>query len=126
MFGFTFSDELYAIGAPTSSRCDMCTTGFCGISVPRVCRSHWLHQVQLLSTYNSLQGTSEAWHTKRDVKADNTHQLALGMIESGKVYEVFNGNSIEVEILFDYLREAEISPNMIYLDVSFFVSKTRI
>ena len=48
------------------------------------------------------------------------------MIENGKVYEVFNGNAIEVEILFDYLREAEISPNMIYLDVSFFVSKTRI
>ncbi|KAG8747609.1 hypothetical protein FRC10_000151 [Ceratobasidium sp. 414] len=88
-------DELYAIGAPTSSRCDMCTTGFCGISVPRVCRSHWLHQVQLLSTHNNLQG----------------------LIENGKVYEVFNGNTIEVEIMFDYLREAEISPNMIYLDI---------
>ncbi|KAF8610269.1 hypothetical protein BDV93DRAFT_540117 [Ceratobasidium sp. AG-I] len=42
---------------------------------------------------------------------------ATRMIESGKVYEVFNGNAIEVEILFDYLREAEISPNMIYLDI---------
>ncbi|QRW15192.1 RING finger protein [Ceratobasidium sp. AG-Ba] len=88
-------DELYAIGAPTSSRCDMCTTGFCGISVPRVCRSQWLHQVQLLSTHSSLQG----------------------LIEDGKVYEAFNGNAIEVEIMFDYLREAEISPHMIYLDI---------
>ncbi|KAG9095906.1 hypothetical protein FRC06_009294, partial [Ceratobasidium sp. 370] len=57
--------------------------------------SHWLHQVQLLSTYNNLQG----------------------LIENGKVYEVFHGNTIEVEIMFDYLREAEISPNMIYLDI---------
>ncbi|CAE6503632.1 unnamed protein product [Rhizoctonia solani] len=88
-------DELYAIGAPTSSRCDMCTTGFCGISVPQVCRSHWLHQVRLTSDYNSLQG----------------------LIESDRVYDIFNNNSIEVEILFDYLREAEITPNMIYLDI---------
>jgi hypothetical protein len=48
------------------------------------------------------------------------------MIENGKVYEVFNGNAIEVEIFFDYLREAEISPNMIYLDVGFAVLKHRI
>ncbi|CAE7195726.1 unnamed protein product [Rhizoctonia solani] len=88
-------DELYAIGAPTSSRCDMCTTGFCGISVPQVCRSHWLHQVRLMSDYNSLQG----------------------LIESDRIYDIFNSNSIEVEILFDYLREAEITPNMIYLDI---------
>ncbi|KEP53223.1 putative RING finger protein [Rhizoctonia solani 123E] len=88
-------DELYAIGAPTSSRCDMCTTGFCGISVPQVCRSHWLHQVRLMSDYNSLQG----------------------LIESDRIYDIFNNNSIEVEILFDYLREAEITPNMIYLDI---------
>ncbi|KDN42111.1 hypothetical protein RSAG8_06969, partial [Rhizoctonia solani AG-8 WAC10335] len=87
-------DELYAIGAPTSSRCDMCMTGFCGISVPQVCRSHWLHQVRLMSDYNSLQG----------------------LIESDRIYDIFNNNSIEVEILFDYLREAEITPNMIYLD----------
>ncbi|KAG8770716.1 hypothetical protein FRC12_004092 [Ceratobasidium sp. 428] len=95
-------DELYAIGAPTSSRCDMCTTGFCGISVQRVCRSHWLRQVQLLSTHNSLQG----------------------LIENGKVYEAFNGNAIEVEIMFDYLREAEISPNMIYLDIVDYILAT--
>ncbi|CAE6435348.1 unnamed protein product [Rhizoctonia solani] len=88
-------DELHAIGAPTSSRCDMCTTGFCGISVPQVCRSHWLHQVRLMSDYNSLQG----------------------LIESDRIYDIFNNNSIEVEILFDYLREAEITPNMIYLDI---------
>ncbi|KAJ1309623.1 hypothetical protein OPQ81_006392 [Rhizoctonia solani] len=88
-------DELYAIGAPTSSRCDMCTTGFCGISVPQVCKSHWLHQVRLASDYNSLQG----------------------LIESDRIYDIFNNNSTEVEILFDYLREAEITPNMIYLDI---------
>ncbi|KAG8712909.1 hypothetical protein FRC09_019322, partial [Ceratobasidium sp. 395] len=69
-------DELYAIGAPTSSRCDMCTTGFCGL------------------------------------------------IENGKVYEAFNGNAIEVEIMFDYLREAEISPNMIYLDIVDYILAT--
>ncbi|CAE6421180.1 unnamed protein product [Rhizoctonia solani] len=88
-------DELYAIGAPTSSRCDMCTTGFCGISVPQVCRSHWLHQVRLMSDYNSLQG----------------------LIQSDRIYAIFNNNSTEVDILFDYLREAEITPNMIYLDI---------
>ncbi|CAE6516793.1 unnamed protein product [Rhizoctonia solani] len=88
-------DELHAIGAPTSSRCDMCTTGFCGISVPQVCRSHWLHQVRLMSDYTSLQG----------------------LIESDRIYDIFNNNAIEVEILFDYLREAEITPNMIYLDI---------
>ncbi|KAG8763185.1 hypothetical protein FRC11_005612 [Ceratobasidium sp. 423] len=41
----------------------------------------------------------------------------LGLIESDRVYDIFNNNAIEVEILFDYLREAEITPNMIYLDI---------
>ncbi|CAE6527540.1 unnamed protein product [Rhizoctonia solani] len=40
-----------------------------------------------------------------------------GLIESDRIYDIFNNNSIEVEILFDYLREAEITPNMIYLDI---------
>ncbi|GAB1517871.1 hypothetical protein RhiTH_000926 [Rhizoctonia solani] len=40
-----------------------------------------------------------------------------GLIESDRIYDIFNNNSIEVDILFDYLREAEITPNMIYLDI---------
>ncbi|KAF8710286.1 Ring finger, partial [Rhizoctonia solani] len=87
-------DELYAFGAPTSTRCDMCTTGFCGISVP---------QVVHLNLTRRIDGPDFA--------------TVAGLIESDRIYDIFNNNSIEVDILFDYLREAEITPNMIYLDI---------
>jgi len=46
-----------------------------------------------------------------------------GIIQSGEVYEAFNGNSIEVEALFDWLRDDGRGPRGILLDVgsSFFI-----
>lgn len=41
-----------------------------------------------------------------------------GIIQSLEVYEAFNGNTTEVEVLFDWLREDGRGPRGILFDVS--------
>ena len=41
------------------------------------------------------------------------------LIQSTEVYECFDGNAVEVEIMLDYLSNQHISPRHIYGEVSF-------
>ena len=41
------------------------------------------------------------------------------LIQSTEVYECFDGNAVEVEIMLDYLSTQHISPRQIYGEVSF-------
>lgn len=39
------------------------------------------------------------------------------MIQCGDIYEVFDGNAVEVDILLDYMTANNISPRHIYREV---------
>jgi E3 ubiquitin-protein ligase CHFR len=39
------------------------------------------------------------------------------LIQAADIYECFEGNTVEVEILFDYLTENNITPKEIYQEV---------
>lgn len=41
------------------------------------------------------------------------------LIQSTEVYECFDGNTVEVEIMLDYLGNQHISPRHIYGEVNF-------
>jgi len=41
------------------------------------------------------------------------------LVQSPEVYECFEGNPVEVEIMLDYLGTQNISPRQIYGEVSF-------
>lgn len=40
------------------------------------------------------------------------------LIQSSEVYECFENNTVEVEIMLDYLTNGQITPRQIYRDVS--------
>ena len=43
------------------------------------------------------------------------------MIQSSDVYECFGGNTVEVEIMLEYLETQRLSPRHIYREVSIFI-----
>ena len=69
-----------ALNAPASSKCDFCHIHFCGIGVQGRCQAGSLLNQQP--------------HGMMDV-AD--------LIQSADVYECFDSNYVEVEIMLDYL-----------------------
>ena len=88
------SENLVALRAPSTSRCDFCQVSFCGIGIPERCYATSLRSQQ-------LNGFSD-----------------LGdLIQAADVYECFEGNTVEVDILFDYLTEHHMTPKQIYQDV---------
>lgn len=88
------SENLVALRAPSTSRCDFCQVSFCGIGIPERC-----HATSLLSQH--LNGFSD-----------------LGdLIQAADIYDCFEGNTVEVDILFDYLTEHLMTPKQIYQDV---------
>lgn len=88
------SEILVALRAPSTSRCDFCQVSFCGIGIPERCCATLLHS-------QHLNGFSD-----------------LGdLIQAADIYECFEGNTIEVEILFDYLTEHNMAPKQIYQEV---------
>ena len=40
------------------------------------------------------------------------------LVQSSEVYECFENNTVEVEIMLDYLPSRQITPKQIYRDVS--------
>lgn len=83
-----------ALLAPSTSRCDFCQVSFCGIGIPERCCASSLRS-------QNLNGFSD-----------------LGdLIQAPDIYECFDGNAIEVEILFDYLTEHRVAPKQIYQEV---------
>jgi E3 ubiquitin-protein ligase CHFR len=73
----------------------MCQVYFCGIGVQHRCVA-----VRLASAHP--QGMSDI----------------SDLIQSTEVYECFDGNAVEVEIMLDYLGTQHISPRHIYGEVS--------
>ncbi len=92
-----FSENLLAIDAPTTTKCDMCQVYFCGIGVQ--------HRCVAVSVSNAQP------HGMSDVG---------DLIQSTEVYECFDGNAVEVEIMLDYLGNQRISPRHIYGEESLF------
>lgn len=81
----------------------MCQVFFCGIGVQHRCVA-----VRLSSAHP---------HGMSDIG---------DLIQSTEVYECFDGNAVEVEIMLDYLGTQRISPRHIYGEVSFSVSAREI
>jgi E3 ubiquitin-protein ligase CHFR len=92
---FPSSENLLAIDAPTTTKCDMCQVFFCGIGVQHRCVA-----VRLANAHP---------HGMSDIS---------DLIQSTEVYECFDGNAVEVEIMLDYLGTQNISPRQIYCEAS--------
>lgn len=89
------SENLLALRAPSTTKCDLCQVSFCGVGVPGRCLA-----APLLSQHP---------HNMSD----------LGdLIQSSEVYGCFDHNTVEVDIMLDYLTAQEISPRHIYREVS--------
>lgn len=83
-----------ALRAPSTSRCDFCQVSFCGISIPERCYASSLRS-------QNPNGFSD-----------------LGdLIQAPDIYDCFEGNTIEVDRLFDYLTEHRVAPKQIYQEV---------
>ena len=83
-----------ALQAPSTSRCDFCQVSFCGIGIPERCHATSLR-------YQNLNRFSD-----------------LGdLIQAPDIYQCFEGNTVEVDIVFDYLTEHRITPKQIYQEV---------
>ncbi|KNZ81289.1 E3 ubiquitin-protein ligase CHFR, partial [Termitomyces sp. J132] len=90
-------ENLLATHAPnTTTKCDLCQVYFCGIRVRDRCIALPL-------------GTQQP-HGLSDVG---------DLILSSDVYECFNSNNVEVEIMLDYLTAQGLTPLRIYQEASF-------
>ncbi|KAK0201854.1 hypothetical protein DFS33DRAFT_1350575 [Desarmillaria ectypa] len=87
-------ENLLALQAPTTTKCDFCQVSFCGIGVPGRCIAASLAAQQL--------------HSMADL---------TDFVQSPEVYECFNDNHIEVDIMLDYLAIRRILPKNIYRDI---------
>ncbi|KAG6903253.1 hypothetical protein C0995_000148 [Termitomyces sp. Mi166 len=87
-----FSENLLATHAPnTTTKCDLCQVYFCGIGVRDRCIA-------------------------LPLRAQQPHGLSnVGdLILSSDVYDCFNSNNVEVEIMLDYITAQEMTPPHIY------------
>ncbi|PFH53892.1 hypothetical protein AMATHDRAFT_53537 [Amanita thiersii Skay4041] len=87
-------ENLLALRAPTTTKCDLCQVSFCGVGVPGRCVA-----APLLSQHP---------HGMSDIS---------DLIQSPDIYECFDSNTVEVEIMFDYLTSQRLTPRHIYREV---------
>ncbi|KAH0832014.1 hypothetical protein J3R83DRAFT_12919 [Lanmaoa asiatica] len=87
-------EMLLALGAPITTKCDFCQVSFCGINVQGRCTASPL--------------ASQHPHNMSDIG---------DLIQSSEVYECFENNTVEVEIMLDYLTNGQITPKQIYRDI---------
>ncbi|KAH7885281.1 hypothetical protein F5I97DRAFT_1810715 [Phlebopus sp. FC_14] len=87
-------EMLLALGAPVTTKCDFCQVSFCGIGVQGRCLAVPL--------------TVQHPHNMSDIG---------DLIQSSEVYECFDNNTVEVDIMLDYLASAQITPRHIYREV---------
>ncbi|CAA7261412.1 unnamed protein product [Cyclocybe aegerita] len=87
-------ENLLAIRAPTTTRCDLCLVSFCGIGVQERCSA-----LPIMSQY--------------------PHNLAThtDLIQSAEVYDCFDGNTVETEIVLEYVEAQGLSPRHIYREI---------
>ncbi|TCD70531.1 hypothetical protein EIP91_002877 [Steccherinum ochraceum] len=87
-------ENVLALQAPPTSRCDFCQVSFCGIGIPGRCVAAPL--------------ASQHPHGLSDL-AD--------LLQCGEVYDCFDHNAVEVDIMFDYLAAQNFTPKHIYRDI---------
>lgn len=80
--------------APTTTRCDLCLVSFCGVGVQERCVA-----LPLMSQHPHNMGNLP------------------DMIQSADVYDCFDGNTVEVELMLEYLEAQGMSPRYIYREV---------
>ncbi|KAJ3500691.1 hypothetical protein NLJ89_g9681 [Agrocybe chaxingu] len=87
-------ENLLATRAPTTTRCDLCLVSFCGIGVQERC--------------NALP-----------IMSQHPHNLAThtDLIQSAEVYDCFDGNTVETEIMLEYVEAQGLSPRHIYREI---------
>ncbi|EDR13721.1 uncharacterized protein LACBIDRAFT_309007 [Laccaria bicolor S238N-H82] len=87
-------ENLLAVRAPVTTRCDMCQVFFCGIGVQGRCLA-----APIISQHpHGLSAVSD-------------------LIQSADVYECFDGNTVEVDIMLDYLNSQRLTPRHIYREI---------
>ncbi|KAK7048511.1 hypothetical protein R3P38DRAFT_2869823 [Favolaschia claudopus] len=87
-------ETLLALPSPLTTKCDFCQVSFCGIGVQGRCVASPL--------------MSQHPHGLSDVG---------DLIQSSAVYECFNSNTVEVDIMLDYLTAQQITPRHVYRDI---------
>lgn len=89
-----YSENVLALEAPSTTKCDFCQVSFCGIGIPGRCVAAPILQQHL-------------------------HGLAdLGdLVQCSQIYDSFDGNTVEVDIMLDYLTAQRINPRFIYREV---------
>ncbi|KAI0947157.1 hypothetical protein AcV7_009655 [Taiwanofungus camphoratus] len=87
-------ENILALQAPTTTKCDLCQVSFCGIGIPGRC-------------------------TAAPLLSQHPHGLAdLGdLIQCGEVYDCFDNNTVEVDIMLDYLTAQRLTPRHIYREI---------
>ncbi|KAI0345769.1 hypothetical protein BDW22DRAFT_911355 [Trametopsis cervina] len=87
-------ENILALRAPSTTKCDFCQVSFCGIGIPGRC-------------------------VAAPIPSQHLHALTdIGdLIECGEIYEIFDGNAFEVDVLLDYLQEQGLSPRHIYREI---------
>lgn len=87
-------ENLLALRAPTTTRCDLCLVSFCGIGVQDRCIA-----LPILSQH--------------------PHNLSTlpDLIQSSDVYDCFDGNTVEVDIMLEYLETQRLTPRHIYREI---------
>lgn len=87
------SEDIMALEAPHTNKCDMCRTLFCGLAVPSRCIA-----TALLAQHPF--GFAEV----------------SDLLQSPELYDAFHSNEYEVELLLAYLTREDIIPRDIYRD----------
>ncbi|KAF5367822.1 hypothetical protein D9757_010354 [Collybiopsis confluens] len=93
-----------ALHAPSTSRCDFCFVSFCGVNVPQRCSAGGF--LLVLCVVSIPLQHPQGFNDMGD------------LIQSPEVYDRFQSNTVEVEIMLDYLAEQEITPRHIYREAS--------
>ncbi|EJC98998.1 uncharacterized protein FOMMEDRAFT_95139 [Fomitiporia mediterranea MF3/22] len=88
-------EVLLALRAPSTTRCDFCQVSFCGISVQGRC-------------------------VALDIPAQSPHGMAdvLDLIQSPEIYDCFEGNTVEVELMLDYMTTQRLTPKQVYRQIA--------
>lgn len=88
------SETILALYAPTTTRCDFCQVSFCGINVQSRC------------VVSSVE--SQSLHGLSDIQ---------DLIQCPDVYECFDGDTVEVDYMIEYMTSHGRSPRRVYRQV---------
>ncbi|EPT05250.1 hypothetical protein FOMPIDRAFT_1155957 [Fomitopsis schrenkii] len=87
-------ENILSLPAPTTTKCDFCQVSFCGIGIPTRCVA-----APLLTQHP---------HGLSDIG---------DLIQCHEVYDCFDSNTVEVDIMLDYLTAQRLTPRHIYREI---------